>query len=98
MLCPDVLTQGGDGAGGTGIPEGEWKGKLWGPRSCLLCSVLMALEKEEEESPSSSEEEEEEEVPDVALDSDMEQVSGRNLATCSDQASAHPLNTHPHMP
>lgn len=78
---------------------GEWKKRLWGPRSrLLLCSVLRALEKDEEEIPSSSEEEEEEEVPDVALDSDMEQVSGRNLATCFDQASAHSLNTHPHMP
>lgn len=49
------------------------------PGSCLLlCSVLMAME-EEEGSPSSSEEEEEEKE-DVALDSDMEQVCGRNLA------------------
>lgn len=61
-------------------------------RPCLLlCPVLMALEKEEEGGPSSSEEEEEEEE-DVALDSDMEQVSERNVAAYSDQASRHPLN------
>ena len=50
----------------------------------------MAVEKEEEEeSPCSSDEEAEEDVP---LDSDTEQVSGRNLATYSAQASMHPLN------
>ena len=55
-------------------------------------SVLEAMEKGEEESSSSSEEETEEEE-DVPLDSDMEQVSGKNLATYSAQASTHPLNT-----
>lgn len=80
--CPDVLTQGGDGAGGTEIPDGECWGMEGGCgdfKPCLLlCSVLMAMEKEEEGRPSSSEEEEEEEE-DVALDSAMEQVSGRSL-------------------
>lgn len=58
------------------------------PRSCLLlCSVLMDME--EEENPSSSEEEQEEEE-DVALDLDMEQVSGRNLATYSAHTNPHP--------
>ena len=56
------------------------------------CSVLEAMEKGEEESSSSSEEETEEEE-DVPLDSDMEQVSGKNLATYSAQACTHPLNT-----
>ena len=56
------------------------------------CSVLEAMEKGEEESSSSSEEETEDEE-DVPLDSDMEQVSGKNLATYSAQASTHPLNT-----
>lgn len=54
----------------------------------------MAMEKEER-SPSSSEEEEEEEE-DVALDSDMEQASERNLATSSVETSTHPPNLpHP---
>lgn len=48
----------------------------------------MAME-EEGGNPSSSEEEEEEE--DVALDSDMEQVSGRNVAIYS----AHAIPTPP---
>ena len=55
------------------------------------CSVLEAMEMGEERSSSSEEETEEEE--DVPLDSDMEQVSGKNLATYSAQASTHPLNT-----
>lgn len=80
--CPDVLTQRGDGASGTGIPDGECWGREGGCgdfKPCLLlCSVLMAMEKEEEGRPSSSDEEEEEEE-DVALDLDMEQVSGRSL-------------------
>lgn len=48
----------------------------------------MAME--EEEGNTSSEEEEEEEKEDIALDSDMEQVSGGNLATCSAQAIPPP--------
>ena len=50
----------------------------------------MAMEKEEGGGSPSSSEEEEEEEEDVPLDSDMEQVSGRNLAIYSAQASVHP--------
>lgn len=46
------------------------------------------MEKEGESTSSSEEEEEEEGVP---LDSDLEQVTGRNLATHSVQGSMHPL-------
>lgn len=92
-------TQGGDAMGGTGIPErgmlGNRKGGV-GPRPCLLCSVPVAMEEEEEQSPSSSEEETEEEET-VTLDSDTEQVSRRNLATYSTEASTHPPNM-PHGP
>lgn len=66
------------------------------PGSCLLlCSVLMAMEKEEEGNLSSSEEEEEDKE-DVALDSDMEQVSGRNLAPCSAHAIPPPATGETH--
>lgn len=83
-----------------GFLKGDGKGGCGDPRPCLLLhSVLMAMEKEEEGgSPSSSEEEEEEEEgeEDVALNSDMEEVSGRNLAIYSAQARTQPLNTpHP---
>lgn len=54
----------------------------------------MDMEKEEE-NPSSSEEEEEEEE-DVPLDSDMEQVSGRNLATYSAHAIPPPATGETH--
>lgn len=54
------------------------------------------MEEEEEQSPSSSEEETEEEET-VTLDSDTEQVSRRNLATYSTEASTHPPNM-PHSP
>lgn len=86
--------------GSTEIPEegnaGECKGGCGDlePHLLFLCSVLMAMEKEEGSTPSSEEEEEEEE--DVALDSDMEQVSERNLATSSVKTSTHPPNLpHP---
>ena len=69
---------------------GGGKGGRADPRPCLpLSSVLAAMGNEEEESPSSSEEEAEEEE-DVPLDSDMEQVSRKNTATSSAQASMHP--------
>lgn len=58
------------------------------------CSVLGGTWKKGKKRvppPVKSETEEEEDVP---LDSDMEQVSGKNLATYSAQASTHPLNTH----
>lgn len=94
--------QGEDGLGSTEIPEGECWGmerRLWGSWAMStfpLCSVLMAMEKEEGSPPSSEEEEEEEE--DVALDSDMEQVSERNLAPSPVETSTHPPNLPQPLP